>query len=561
MAVRNLTKESIDQYELEHLLGKDAYAATYLAFDSEGHRHVLASILNEHYALDDRYRAQYSKRIRALSRFHHPNIAIIIDSGNTTDDRPYVISEQIEGFPLSDRLNRLAQQQSPAHVIYALTLVRQIASGLSLSERLGFFHYELTPRHILLRNVTQKADDTAVLVNLDIPPDFTPLDASLDEPETTDYLSPEQLNNKTIDGRSHVYSLGIILFQLLSAKQPLQEKPSWQRPLRRIGNAGAALPKLRTNLAHETYTLVEKATRFRPGSRYKSVGDFLLALDRTLAAEDLRIHTTDLEEPRHPRPLYLAPLLLLFICITLASVMWWNGQGSSTAQLPAVMVSESPSLVPAGAIVTTSTPTAAHTETSPLNTRSPTITDADPSPTSRTTARVNLGPQVTNTVIPTVVSTSTSEPEPSTAPTTTPPSIASPAATKVLPTPLPEYRISVSSASLRRGPGTLFDVGGYLLEDETVVVIGKNTGADIWYVVETHDGRIGWISASVGEPSASTIIGTVTDAVTIPAPPPSYTPTPTQTPLPTATQYASSGGGGNGSSPPDKPKSTPTPPL
>jgi hypothetical protein len=137
--------------------------------------------------------------------------------------------------------------------------------------------------------------------------------------------------------------------------------------------------------------------------------------------------------------------------------------------------------------------------------------------------------------------------------------------TRPAPTPKPEYLISAGSANLRFGPGTRFGVAGYLMEDDKVVILGRNDSSDLWYVVQTADGRIGWISAIVGEPVLEIALNSVRIAATIPSPPPTFTPTPTATPVPTATPTlapvgGSSGGGGNEDKK-DKPRSTPTPPL
>jgi hypothetical protein len=110
-----------------------------------------------------------------------------------------------------------------------------------------------------------------------------------------------------------------------------------------------------------------------------------------------------------------------------------------------------------------------------------------------------------------------------------------------------------------------FDVNSYLMKDDRVVILGKNESPDLWYVVQTADGRIGWISATVGEPVAEIALDNVRVAATIPPPLPTYTATPTATPTPTVTPTltpagGSSGGGGNNDKQ-DKPRSTPTPPL
>ncbi len=568
MASSKIADNSFGQYELEQLVGQDAVRYIYLAYDSEKNRHMLISILRDNLAADENASTNYINRALALSRIRHPNIAIIYDAGVTTNNLPYVVSERIEGFTLADRLSQLAQQKSPAHVIYALSLVRQIASGLALAERLEYFHYELTPQNIILKSMTLKADDSAVLINLDVSTDFDQEERPDEDSDTDSYLSPEQLNNKKIDGRSHVYSLGVILFQLLSGTLPHKTKQNWTHAFQSLRSAGYALERLRTDLAPETYALVDNSMRTRPRSRYRSLGEFVDVIDQAIAAEDLQIHTSGLAEPRRPRPIYLAPLLFLLVCIMLAATTWWISVGNTSSS----------ATIMAGGGSTSPTFASRHSRTS---SPSPTVglITVEETATLGTTKLVAKNPVIDLTVVPsripskfqsiaTASATSflTREVQQTATPTVLVPATAPPTVEAELSTPRPEYRISVSSASLRQGPGTRYGVDGYLLESEEAEIIAKNNSPDIWYLVRTSDGRLGWISSSVGEPIGPTVLENITEAATIPAPPPTPTPSPTATPIPTDTPSPSSNindDDNNNNDRPEKPKpkSTPTPPL
>lgn len=553
--------KSIEKYELEQLVGKDASAETYLAYDPEFRRHVLISLLGSTYTENAIDRARYLKRVNSLAQIRHPNIANIYDSGETADSRPYIVSEHIEGFPLADRLNRLAQQQSPTHALYALTLIRQIASGLSLAERLEYFHYELTPKHILLRNVTLKTDDSAVLVNLDILPIQNHPSTAPGDTYRDRYLSPEQKRGKEIDSRSQVYSLGAILYQLLTGKPPDPIKSKWQRSLQANGSSATPLNQLRADLSPETCDLVEKSLRTRSSARYDSMSEFVGALDGALAAEDLHIHKTDLAEPQRPRPIYWAPLLMLVLCMSLAAALWWFTPGKSTNEPQTAASGGNPSelAIAINQGSSSSTPTRIISSASAVSTSAATrVTATIPNDTVVTS--LPAAETVPKTSVP-ATTVLTYEPLPTASPAQQPATIVPPAATTIPSTPQPEYSISVSSASLRRGPGTRYGVSSYLLRDETVVILAQSGGADKWYVVETADGRVGWISASVGEPLRSSDLESIENAVTVPAPPPTFTPTATFTPIPTETPVTPSVDNNGNNNQGDRPKSTPTPPL
>ena len=554
MVTERTADRLIEQYRLDRHVGKDTFADTYLAYDLESNRHVLVGILLAPFAEEYQFRQHYESRTSALSLLHHPNIALIYQTGVTVDERPYIVYEQVEGYPLADRLDRLAQQQIPAHAIYALRLIRQIAAGLSLAERLGYYHYELTPKHILLRNVTLKSDDSVVIIDLDFPPGYRPLDEVNELAYLTGYLSPEQLNGREIDGRSLVYSLGVILFELLTGCRPNEVQDRRQRSLRAMTLTSAPLQRLRPELTSETHDLVEKALRKSPRGRYGSVAEFLDALNQALAAEDLRIHTSDIGNPNRPRPVFLLPLLLLLACLAVSAGLWWI--------FPRAPAIESQSSGPATSIPNLAAEAGLASQTAtatrPVATPSAAVENTQDTVISRDvsaltpTMQSSATPVLTATDTPASVPTFTSTPR-------------DPTVTKPAPTPKPEFLISAGSASLRFGPSTRFGVDSYLMKDDRVVILGKNESSDLWYVVQTADGRVGWISAIVGEPDRAIALNYVRVAATIPPPPPTFTPTPTTTPTPTATSTlapvgGSNDGGGNNDKE-DKPRSTPTPPL
>jgi uncharacterized protein YraI len=117
-------------------------------------------------------------------------------------------------------------------------------------------------------------------------------------------------------------------------------------------------------------------------------------------------------------------------------------------------------------------------------------------------------------------------------------------------------RITVSSASLRGGPGTEYSVIGYVLAEEEVQVIGRSTDGELWYNVISADGVPGWIAASVGQVSGETSPEQIPPAATIPAPPPTVEPTPAE--LPTGTPDDGGDDGGHGG---EERRPTPTPPF
>ncbi len=550
MTVANRFDQLIDQYRIEKQLGEKTYTNAFLGYDVDGNFPVTLEVLRPEYAEDLVFSEEFHKRTLALTQIRHPNIVQVHKVGITSENHLYYATEYIEGYPLTERIKQLARQKAPAHSIYALKLIRQITSALVLTERLNIFHYELTPDHVLLKHVTLKSDDTVVLVDMGIPVVELNQEDEASSEFKTKFLSPEQLDGKSIDGRSHVYSLGAMLFSLLTAETAVPEPITFTRETVRTATAGKTqLEQLRSNLAPETYKLINTTLQQNPGRRYRSLELFLAALDNALAAEETYIHTAEVStDRRRPWPFFLAPLLILILCFGAGFVALRSlpraaagTENTGDMNIPAVSgrnVYEDMNLPPTP---TLSPPTAAPTET------------AEPAGSTEGGEEIAVIVPFTETAESTPTQTYTATP--------TATETAEPTAT-ITATPWPYFNITISSANLRTGPGIVYAIVGYVFEGDTVRILARNNSQNSWYNVETEDGTLGWISEAVGEPETDESMTNIPIAATIPPPPPTNTPTPTRTPPPTSTPIPSDNGGGNsGGGNPAPSRPTPTPPL
>ena len=547
MAIGSKTEPFFDQLKIGQQVSQDQYKSYASAEDIDSGRPVLVAALRDPYAGDPDFSHSFLKRASILSQISHSNLTRVLGSGTGPDGRAYIATELFEGYPLSERLARLKQQRATAHILYALTLIRQIAAALSLAEKLGLYHFELTPAHITLKNITLKTNDSVMITDLDIPPSASNAPT---ESEMIPYLAPEQRVGRQPDGAAEVYSLGAILFELLTGEFPVSKQGLTKRITGWIQGT-SMLAQQRPDLTSETYELTERALERNPRRRYQTVTDFLTALDGAVEAEELRIHTGQYIPPQQGRPLFLIPILALILCIALAL---------ATQQLLPIV----PTVVPNGTNRALVPQRQAEAPAEPT----PTDETVVESPTPANILAVAAAP--TNTTVPTITATWTPSPSPTSSPTHTP--TAEPTAvTDPSVTPPATFRVDVSSANLRRGPGTNYEVDGYVLLGQSVIVLARNDGAFIWYNVLTEDGRTGWVAADIGSPTGPDGLAEVAVAATIPVPPtPTPTPTPTNTPSPTSTLLpgdagpAGNGGSGAGSGSgggSQPPRPTPTPAL
>lgn len=576
MAVISLFTELIDQYKIEQHLAQKSYTDLYLAFDVDENRQVVLDVLRPEFAHDEAFARRFINRARSIAQIRHPNITPIYRVGRTPDNLPYVAQARIEGYSLAQRLAQLANQGAPVHSIYTLKLVRQLAEALLLAERLDMFHYELQPANVLLKNVTQQTDDALVLCDLFIPLSSDTIENADDKALT--YLSPEQREGKEVDAASYVYSLGVILYEMLVGRPPARPVQLWEPALRGLTAGATMLQRERDDLAADTYALVDRCLRREPRRRFQSIREFIDGVENAIEAERLRVSSSmgqAAQTNRRPWAVILTLALLSLIVIASFAMLQNNNGSSPPTTVPtilAVIPDDPTSTVAAAYPYPVGEETAAADGVQPdVPTRTPTETvaalpDSEASATATSpTAVPSRTPRATATQTPTPQAEAT--------------------ATET-PTPQPAVRVIVPSANIRTGPGTDYRILGFLVEDEVVSVLAWNgEGENPWYVVLTPNDMVGWLAASATEPITPPtednplIVGGVPPAATIPAAPsPTTTPTslPTFTPSPTPTGTAApppipdpgddGGGGDDGgevdpqpTEPPEIPTETPPP--
>jgi serine/threonine-protein kinase len=542
MAVASLFEELLDQYKIEQRLAEKRYTDLYRAYDVDDDRLARLDIVRPGPAEDNAFAGRFVNRARAVTQLRHPNIASIYHIGKTADGRPYVAQAHIDGISLAQRLEELARRETQVNALYALKLVRQLADALVLAERLELLHHDLQPDNVWLKNVALPSDESLVLLDLFIPPDRRPPPAD----DRDAYRSPEQRAGREVSAAGHVYSLGVLLYQLLSRQLPDGPVTLQEVSLGRLRARSSSLERARPGLSRQTYDLVERCLRREPGRRYESVEAFLVALDGALVAEEARLSLSVGQTMESRRPIgWLLPLLILALLVVAATVAArWQRQtvalAPPTSAIAAYPAAASPT--PA-ASATFAPPTAAPTEPAPAAGQLPEPTAGAPMAAEATAAEA-LPVAPTATAPPTP--TATIEPSPTAAPTR-----------------VPVVRITLNQVNLRRGPGVVFNAVGSLRSGDTLQVLAWNDDRqNPWYLVLTADQRLGWVSAEVVEADDANALAAVPVAATLPATP---FPTSTARPLPTATAptnivgpTAEPGDGDPGDGDPGDPEPPPT---
>ena len=216
----SLIGQRIDVYEIRSLLGRGAMGEVYRARDDRLDRDVAIKILPPEYAQDDDRLRRFQQEARAAGKLNHPNIVAIYDVG-THDGAPYLVTELLEGETLEQRI-----AGRPAHIRRALEYGIQIAHGLAAAHDKGIVHRDLKPANVFITNDGQ-------LKILDFGLAKLTAEAIADQAVagrtqdgvvlgTPSHMAPEQASGLPCDHRSDIFSLGAILYEVLSGRSPFQ---------------------------------------------------------------------------------------------------------------------------------------------------------------------------------------------------------------------------------------------------------------------------------------------------------------------------------------------------
>src|SRR5919204_402384 len=289
------------RYELEELVGTGGMSSVYRAQDRLLDRKVALKILHEHYGSDDTYVARFRHEARAVAALSHPNIVTVIDRGDE-DGRQFIVFEYVEG----ENLKRLVER-GPVPVATALELALQVARGLSFAHQHGLVHRDVKPQNVLLNGSGEaKVTDFGIARSLTVQHGMTQTGTVLG---TSDYIAPEQAQGHHVDEQSDIYSLGVVLFELLTGRVPFPGENFVAVAMRHINEPPPSVRERRPEVPARLDAAIRCAMAKESGDRFESMADFVAALEGSLAV-DPDEDTGTIVLPRRARRRRVWPLVL-----------------------------------------------------------------------------------------------------------------------------------------------------------------------------------------------------------------------------------------------------------
>jgi eukaryotic-like serine/threonine-protein kinase len=270
--------KSIGRYLVDGLIGEGAMAEVYKAYDPEIDRTVAIKVLKDHLCIDEEYVNRFLREARAAGAVNHPNIVTIFDVGRV-EGKPYIAMEFLREQTLSDMLERNEKLSIKRIVQIGI----QLGQALDYAHRLGIVHRDIKPANILFMHDsdTIKVADFGI-ARRDSADDMgrTHAGTVLGTPR---YMSPEQAMGEKLDGRSDLFSVGVILYELFTGAKAFNASTMTSLLLQITQQDPEPIRKAAPDLPVGLQRIVTKLLSKKPEKRYQSGAELAEALSRELA--------------------------------------------------------------------------------------------------------------------------------------------------------------------------------------------------------------------------------------------------------------------------------------
>jgi serine/threonine protein kinase len=266
------------KYEVVERLGRGGMAEVYRCYQSNLDRFVAIKVLHSFLADDPEFKSRFEKEARNIAKLKHQNIVQVYDFEEEDDGEIYyMVMELIDGPTLKERLTEITDQGKLLPVEESIRITRESASALSYAHGLSMIHRDVKPANLMLDK-----DDRVVLTDFGIAKIVTGVQftASGGMVGTPAYMSPEQGLGEAGDERSDLYSLGVILFQMLTGKLPYEADTPLSVILKHLHDPVPRVTSLRTDLKSDLDNVVFKLMAKDPTERYQTATELIADLDR-----------------------------------------------------------------------------------------------------------------------------------------------------------------------------------------------------------------------------------------------------------------------------------------
>ena len=259
------------RYRVLGRLGVGGMATVYLAEDSSLGRKVALKVMAERYAEDGEFVERFRREAQAAARLNHPNIIAVYDRGEA-DGRPYIAMEYLQGRTLK----QVIQAEGPLPPERAIAIAMQVLAGLRYAHEHGVVHRDVKPHNVLVGDDGRiKVTDFGIAHAGD--PQMTEVGSIVG---TAQYLSPEQARGRAVGPQTDLYSLGVVLYEMLAGRVPFEGDSSVAIAMQHVSDQPPPLRALAPDVPESLALVVAHAMLKDPAQRYGSADEFAADLDR-----------------------------------------------------------------------------------------------------------------------------------------------------------------------------------------------------------------------------------------------------------------------------------------
>jgi eukaryotic-like serine/threonine-protein kinase len=268
------------RYRLEARIGAGGMSTVYRALDETLQRQVAIKLMNREVASDSDQLERFRREARAVAQLSHPHIVGVIDAGED-EGRPYIVFEYIEGETLKERIRRCGRLPIAEAVAYAI----EIARALGAAHARHIVHRDVKPQNVLIdEEGSAKVTDFGIARTLD----EEGLTADGRVLGTTDYVSPEQALGQRVTGQSDLYSVGIVLYEMLTGEVPFKGDSQVAVAMKHVREQLPDVQVQRPEVSAALAAVIDHATAKQQVDRYADDAELIADLEDVLAIETAR---------------------------------------------------------------------------------------------------------------------------------------------------------------------------------------------------------------------------------------------------------------------------------
>lgn len=353
-----MVPESIAHYRIIKKLGAGGMGEVYLALDTKLDRKVAIKIIRADSLASENLKKRLVREAQAAAKLDHPNICAIYDV-NEAGTFTFIVMQYIEGETLAERMER-----DPLSVEDALALAEQATEGLAEAHAHGIVHRDIKPHNMMLTQRGQlKLLDFGLakqIVSSDSVDDEAPTEMLLSKPGhvigTMPYMSPEQVQGEPLGPSSDVFSLGIVLYEMLAGKHPFKDKSAAVTMSRILLGEPTQTDRFKTQVSPDLENVLSKMLQKDKASRYQNAGDLLTDLRKLTPPHGSNITQaeTPVITPRRNsivskstavKLVLVGAGVALILAVIAISSWFWRPHSETLAILPFTYASSDPQLM------------------------------------------------------------------------------------------------------------------------------------------------------------------------------------------------------------------------